>query len=339
MGQKLCQELHIPVGIISCNFGATRVQPWVSPKTIENPVFAGDKELFEERRQSLGAQAQEAWIIYQRELEALLGDSEDFVEKSLEDPLYYWQADRELHWPPEYAQGDQNEPCCLYRLMLSRVVPFAMRGVVWYQGESSATFEDSGRYAEEMEALIDDWREAFEDDDLVFLQTQLAAYDTSRRADPCDWPIIRQAQVDVCSNRRNTYLTNLSSIGEARNIHPRYKIEAGIRLADTALHQVYHLKTPVAPQAAYVRREGEWLRVGFENGIGLHIEGCMQQLETEEESGFAPAKEWKIEGDSLLVRTKKNAVRYGWHCMPEDCLKNEYNLGATPFYLKEVCDQ
>ena len=168
MGAKLCQELQVPIGVISCNFGATRIQPWISPETIKIPVFAGDEERFKKRRQALGTLAQEAWKIYQRELEVLLADRDNFVEKSLDDPLYYWQMDAGLHWPPEYAQGDQNEPCCLYRLMLARVIPFAMRGVVWYQGESSATIEDCNRYAAEMEALIDDWRKAFENDDLVF---------------------------------------------------------------------------------------------------------------------------------------------------------------------------
>ncbi len=335
MGAKLCQELQVPIGVISCNFGATRIQPWISPETIKIPVFAGDEERFKKRRQALGMLAQEAWKIYQRELEVLLADRDNFVEKSLDDPLYYWQMDAGLHWPPEYAQGDQNEPCCLYRLMLARVIPFAMRGVVWYQGESSATFEDCNRYSAEMEALIDDWRKAFENDDLVFLQTQLAAYDTSRRADPCDWPAIRQAQLNVCNNVRNTYLTNLNGIGEARNIHPRYKIEAGIRLANTALRYVYHHKTPVAPQATYIRREGEWLRVGFENGMGLHVEDQVKQLEMGEGKNFVPVKEWKIEGESLLIRTGSHAIRYGWHSMPEDNLKNAYNLGATPFYIEE----
>ena len=91
----------------------------------------------------------------------------------------------------------------------------------------------------------------------------------------------------------------------------------------------------MAPQATYIRREGEWLRVGFENGMGLHVEDQVKQLEMGEGKNFVPVKEWKIEGESLLIRTGSHAIRYGWHSMPEDNLKNAYNLGATPFYIEE----
>ena len=261
-GAALRDALRVPVGVISCNYGATRVQPWVSPETIaSHPAFDGDTQRFAQRRAALGGTARTAWEDFQRDVEAAMGTRADFVEKSLRDPLYYVNMDADLRWPPEYAIGDQNEPSCLWRYMLSRVFPFAARGVLWYQGESSATLEDCGRYREEMEAMVDDWRRAFENEGLAFVQAQLAPYDTSRRADPCDWAVLRQAQCDLCRTRAGVYLTNLTGIGEARNIHPRFKLEAGRRMADTALARVYGLPAPLAPEARTAQREGGWVRV------------------------------------------------------------------------------
>ena len=335
-GRILGDVLKIPIGIISCNYGATRVQPWVSPETMrDHPVFRGDTERFAARRQALGQKAQAAWDLFQRDVENAMKDRADFVRKSLENPLYYVNMDAELHWIPDYAVGDQNEPSCLYRYMLSRVFPYALRGVWWYQGESSAILEDCGRYREEMEALIDDWRAAFENAHMPFIQAQLAPYDTSRRADPCDWAVIRQAQCDVCRTRENVFVTNLTGIGEPRNIHPRFKLEAAARMADTTLVKVYGVSAPLAPEAAAVFREGEWLRVDFDNAAGLHIEDGDMQLETGDGAHFYPAEEYFIREQSLMVRTQYSFVRYGWHCMPGECLKNADSLGATPFCMEE----
>ena len=335
-GQKLREALGIPVGVISCNYGATQVQPWVSPETLESsPAFQGDEDRFARRQAQLGEAARTSWEVFQHELEQSLGGRDAFVKKSLDDPLYYVNADAELHWPPEYALGDQNKPGCLYRCMLSRVVPFAVRGVWWYQGESSAGEENCERYQAQMEAMIDDWRGAFANDSLAFVQAQLAPYDTSRRRDPCDWASIRQAQLNVCHTRNHVYLTNLTGIGENRNIHPRFKIEAGLRMACTTLANVYHVPAPEAPQARLALREGMRLRVLFDHGEGLRLDHAPLQLETGDGRRFSPAESWRIDGDSLLVDTQDRFVRYGWHCMPEDALKNRYGLGATPFCMEE----
>jgi sialate O-acetylesterase len=217
--------------------------------------------------------------------------------------------------------------------MLSRVVPFAMRGVVWYQGESSAAFRDCAKYGRQMRVLIRDWRRAFENDGLAFVQTQLAGYDTSRRADPCDWPAIREAQRRLCHTETNVFIANLTGLGELRNIHPVYKIEAGRRLADAALRHVYAQDCPVAPEAEWAAREGEWLRVAFCHGEDLRAAGEVTQLETGDGETWTPAKEFRVEGGTLAVRTGANRVRYGWRCDPEGSLQNAAGLPVTPFEI------
>ena len=336
VGQKLAEELKVPVGIISCNWGGTKVQPWVSQKVLKtNPVFAGDRERFFSRRQALGERSYSDWCTFQEDVKKSLGMRKDFVEKSLEDPLYYYHADSEIHWAPEFAFGDPNAPGCLYENMLSRVIPFGLRGILWYQGESSATFEDCNRYGEEMAALVDDWRLSFEDDSLYFVQIQLAAYDTSRRADPCDWAMIRQAQSDLCKKRKNVFLTNLMGISEVRNIHPRYKLEAGRRMANTVLAGCYHQDVPLEPEAVCALREGDFLRVLFRNASSLHISGEELQLDVGNGETFFRAEQYRLEGNSLLISTREHWVRYGYCPMPNDCLRNEADLGATPFLLRE----
>ena len=335
-GQYIQQELDMPVGIISCNYGATRIQPWVSMKTLKrSPVFAGDIERFQARREALGAEADSSWKAFQKSLQPLIRDRNTFMGRSLQDPLYYCTLDNALRWPPEYATGDQNEPGCLYRLMLARVFPYTLRGVLWYQGESSATHEDCYRYKAEMEALIDDWRCAFQDPSLAFVQAQLAPYDTSRRRDPCDWPAVRQAQAEVCHSRKDVYLTSLIGLGEERLIHPRYKIEAGVRMANTALANVYNRPAPEAPYADHIRRDGEWLEIRFRHGKGLRRTEEALQLECGADGVFSPATESEILENGLWVRTSEREVRYGWCGYPTEGLKNKDDLAAMPFTLKE----
>ena len=335
-GARLQQELGIPVGIISCNFGATRVQPWVSEKALRSePVFAGDIETFFERRRALGPEAERSWQAFQAALRSMMDTRASYVPSSFRDPLFYCWQDGELCWPPEYAVGDHNEPGCLYATMLSRVFPFSMRGVLWYQGESSATLEDCYRYADEMKALIDDWRASFQDDSLCFVQAQLAPYDTSRRRDPCDWASLRQAQVQVCSAREHVYLTSLIGIGEPRLIHPRYKIEAGTRMADTALTHVYGRPFPQPPAALSMVRDGDWLRIEIQNGAGLHRTDEALQLEAGDQDDFEPAAEFKVEQDCLLIRTRHTKVRYGWSGYPTQGFVNGDGLALMPFLLQE----
>lgn len=335
-GTRIAQELQVPVGIISCNYGGTKVQPWVSPETLQtDEVFAGDLEAFDRLRTGLGEQAQTSWAQFQSSLASLLESSEDFLERSLDNPLYYWQADGKLPWPPQGAVGDANEPCCLWRHMVSRVAPFGLRGVLWYQGESSATREDNQRYGGQMRALIRDWRRAFENDELHWAQMQLAGYDTTRRLEPCDWPLIREAQRRLCKEERNVTLTHLIDLGEARNIHPVWKIEAGSRLADTVLHTVYGREDrPLAPQAQEAKREGEWVRIRFAHGQGLCCREKPAQLEVNDGQGFAPVDTLRVEDGSLMIRTNAAQIRYGWHCQPEGAIRNQSGLAAAPFLLE-----
>lgn len=333
-GDRISQRLGVPVGVISCNYGATKVQPWVSPEALgNNPVFDGDEELFNQKQLELGDEGEKAWLLFQQDLKNDLVNHDEFVAKSLEDPMYYWKGDASVHWPMEYAPGDQNKPSCLYRYMLARVFPFAMRGVLWYQGESSATFADCARYREEMEALVDDWRIAFENERLVFIQTQLAAYDTSRRADPCDWPVVRQAQLELCASRSGVFVTHMNGISETRNIHPRFKIEAGERFADVALNKVYGCQTPVAPQPVSAEREGSWIRIRFAHGDGLHVEGDAIQLEAGTGNEFVPVTEYYLEGDCLLVHTNASTIRYGWSPIPCECLQNRDGMSSVAFEI------
>lgn len=338
MGEKLTRDLDVPVGVISCNFGATKVQPWVSPETLEKePAFAGDLDLFCQRRTELGDNAKKSFDTFQQQLSRLSVDQDDYIRQSLENPLYYYQGDAACDWPPDYAVGDANFPCCLYLYMMTRVIPFAMRGVIWYQGESSATAEDTPRYLQQMQALVRDWRRAFENDELYWIQAQLAAYDTSRRAVPCDWPTIREAQRRLCREERNVFLINLMGISEIRNIHPVYKLEAAQRMANMALHAVYGRKSaPVAPEVVRAWREKGRVHVLFAHGEGLHRNGEITQLEIGGKEGFQPAQDIIVGENLVTCQGIGDQVRFGWHCMPEDSLKNAWDLPVTPFAVSIV---
>lgn len=338
-GMEISKHLNTPVGIISCNWGGTKVQPWVSPQTIaSSPIFAGDDDAFKELRAHLGDQAASSQSAFERAVEAMARSSEEIVLSSLENPLYYWNLDGRLPWPPDGAEGDPNEPGCLYTHMLSRVFPFAMRGVLWYQGESSAQMEDVSRYEAEMRALIRDWREAFENDRLIFLITQLAPYDTSRRAMPCNWMKIREQQRRLAQECSDVFLGCIPDLGDARNIHPTHKIEAGVRMAQLARECVY--AQPICgqgPVALYVLSTPHGVIVCFSHAEGLFFDTPPYIELSQDGERFAPADRVSPLPSALLCVCRAIStprfVRYGWSPMMDASLRNECNLPAGPFLL------
>lgn len=337
-GAQLANALKMPVGVISCNFGGTKVQPWVSRNTIlHHPAFEGELTRFESRRDELAGKRRESWEVYQKQLREALEAPGDFVESFLTNPDYALQVESRIAWPPEYAIGDANQPACLFEHMLSRVYPFTLRGVIWYQGESSAGDEDCWRYKEQMRALIEDWRGAFEQDDLCWIQLQLAPYDTSRRLMKCDWPAIREAQRQLCQEVRNVHMVNLLGLGESNNIHPVHKIPAACRLANYALARVYAENAsawPVEPALAGAQREGEWVRIFFSQAEGLHIHEHPLQLEEGDGVSFRAAEDYLIAGQTLMLRCKGSVIRYGWRGFPKPGLCNGAMLPVGPFVIE-----
>ena len=227
--------------------------------------------------------------------------------------------------------GVPNSPYILYDNMIAPLLPYALRGAIWYQGESNAS--EAHKYHRLMLDLIRDWRHAWGQGDFPFLFTQLANYNAT-----VPWPLLREAQLQTLAEP-HTGMAVTIDIGDAADIHPKNKLDVGRRLAAWALSQTYHQHLAYSgPLYAGMTIEGARIRIHFNHVTGgLQAKGgpLARFLIAGEDRQFIPA-DATIDGNTILVSSHKVtypiAVRYAWENNPEGCnLYNAANLPASPF--------
>ncbi len=228
-------------------------------------------------------------------------------------------------------------PGVLYNGMLAPVVPLAITGAIWYQGESNA--ERGYQYRKLMPALIADWRRLFGQGDFPFYIVGLPAY-MHRKDVPGDdsWAELREAQELTAKNVPHTCLAVIVDTGDPDNIHPIDKREVGDRLGLCALGEHYGGKLPyVGPTLSKVEQLPGALKLQFDHADGgLVVKGD----KLGEFAVAADDRKWywaeaRIEGDSVIVSAKEvtnpKAVRYAWQSNPLATLFNGAGLPAVPF--------
>ena len=237
--------------------------------------------------------------------------------------------------PEAVGVANQNNPSVLYNAMLAPLVPFAIRGAIWYQGESNAG--RSYQYRTLFPTMIRDWRSAW-GYVFPFYFVQLPNW-RARKAEPdeSDWAELREAQAMTLREPR-TGMAITIDVGDELELHPHNKLPVGRRLAQWALADTYGQKIiPSGPLFDRYTVEGDKVRIHFKYGDGL------KTSDGGPVKGFAIAGEdrrlvWadaRIEGDTVVVSSSKIskpvAVRYGWADNPAVNLYNRADLPASPF--------
>ncbi|QIL76895.1 9-O-acetylesterase [Hymenobacter sp. HDW8] len=239
-----------------------------------------------------------------------------------------------------FPGGTQNQPTMLYNAMIAPLVPYALKGVIWYQGESNA--ERAYQYRALFPALIQDWRTQFGQKDLPFLYVQLASFGP-QQDQPADyaWAELREAQLMTLAQPKTGMAVALD-LGNPNDIHPLNKQDVGHRLALEARRVAYGDKAVVSSGPAYksMKVEGNRVRLQFDNmGSGLILKDNSGPYL----KGFAIAgtdrkfvwAQGKLEGNSLVLYSdqvaKPVAVRYAWGNSPFVNLYNKENLPASSF--------
>lgn len=253
-----------------------------------------------------------------------------------------WKLHRGPHlwagpeFPWEYDAG-YHTPTIHYNGMIAPIAPLAIKGVIWYQGESNVG--RSKQYIDLMQRVAAEWRNAFQVKELPFLQVQLANY-LKRTDQPVEsgWAALRDAQMKSASLIPGGGVATATDVGDADDIHPRNKQAVGLRLAKVALHQVYGRSiVATGPRYRAFKKSGSDLRIAFDSvGSGLTVHGG-------ELKGFAIAGSdhkfhWataKIVGKEVVLSspevTDPVAARYAWADNPEMTLYNQEGLPAFPF--------
>jgi len=243
-------------------------------------------------------------------------------------------------WSRGPAKPDFITPTYLYNGMIAPLTPYAIRGAIWYQGESNAS--RAYQYRKLFPAMIRDWRRAWRQGDFPFLFVQLANFmqPAKEPGAPSDWAELREAQMMALAVP-NTAMATAVDIGAALDIHPKNKQEVGWRLAQCALATVHGRKVACyGPVYDGMTIEGNQIRLRFKNAEG----GLWTRFVSHDgQKAFAIAGQdhqfaWgeaKVEGETVVVSSKDVAapvaVRYAWADNPPCSLYNKAGFPALPF--------
>jgi sialate O-acetylesterase len=326
-GRHLHKELKVPVGLINSSWGGTRAEAWTSPAALKE-------------QESLGALLK--WwdqIISGYDLEK--------AKKNYAAALENWKLKRQklkkkqrgprkprMRWDPAQSY---HRPGNLYNGMIHPLIPFAIRGSIWYQGESNVSRAE--QYKVIFPTLIKSWRSAWSQGDFPFYFVQLAPFRYGR-ADPACCAELWEAQLMTMKNVKNTGMAVITDIGHIKNIHPKNKQDVGRRLALWALAKDYGRKNLIFSGPIYkamTRSEGKII-VQFDlHGSSLKSrdgKALTEFMIAGSDKKFHPAqaiiKDNVIEVSSSAV-TKPEAVRFGWRDTANPNLVNKEGLPASPF--------
>jgi len=246
----------------------------------------------------------------------------------------------------EYGTANCNTPGLKFDSMIRPLLPFAIRGVIWYQGENNAiTLDRANLYQREIETLIRDWRFHWERPDMPFLQVQLANYRQPEdySEDSC-WAVLREAQRRACGSLPYVYLATALGTGETNDVHPQNKKDVGLRLAAQALYHVYGKDVlPCGPEVWKVQRENGALRVFFHFADGMELRDVSARgfYLAGSDQCYYPADQAEIDGGSILLSSRQVSdpvsVRYGWSDNPCNILYNrEYPAASFCIGVKDM---
>ncbi len=337
---KLQRKLEVPVGIVDCYWGGTSVTAWMTPEWLRR-TSEGSRYL-EKYEKEAGDKTLEQFLAEEKAWQDVLHAWEKKVAEYKEDHPKASGAEinREVGncpWYPPAGPGSPYRPGALWDTMMKRVIPLALSGMLWYQGESDAGL--TKQYDVLLMSLADQWRTAFLDDGIPFLNIQLPMWIASDApGDTFTWPEIRLAQARVRDMLANSGMICLLDQGEWDNLHPTNKRVVGERLCELAQRMVYGLAGEVSPRAAGKYTEGNTLTVVCSAEITVSDGEEPALLEAAGADGhFEPARA-DVAGKYLRLQSEKVshpvAARYAWTDYAKVNLFGKNGLPLEPFLMR-----
>ncbi|RAK70654.1 sialate O-acetylesterase [Hymenobacter edaphi] len=258
-----------------------------------------------------------------------------------------WIAEAAFQADSYYQPPVGGDPGKFYEPMIRPLVPFALRGFCWYQGESNCFLAETSSYTHKMQTLISSWRAAWQDAELPFYYVQLAPFKYSESKEPKQpltpetLPLFWEAQEAVLATVPRTGLIVATDlVTKLDDIHPPYKWQIGRRLASLALHDTYNRREVAAagPVFQSLRLRGSRAEISFRPLQGRLVSKDGQPLTGFTVAGadgrFVPA-EARIKGKRVLVSApavaRPTAVRFAWHEASQPNLFSSAGLPARPF--------
>ena len=218
-----------------------------------------------------------------------------------------------------YPISNQGQATALYNGHIHPMVPYAIRGALWYQGESNLSAGDTEIYIDKMKALVGGWRKVWGQGDFPFYFVQLAPF--TYKFEPTRLPAFWVAQTKAAESIPNTGMAVINDVGDFKDIHPKNKQEVGRRLALLALANTYKVKIPesTGPQFKSFAVKGDLLAVTFD-----HAAGGIKSQDGQALTGFEIAGEGDVffpatataKGANVILQSEKapapTRARYAW---------------------------
>ena len=321
-GRDLHQARKVPVGLIGTYWGGTPAEAWMSRESFEiNPRYVKE---FIEPYPAIEKNWRQATATFEKEKAEAEAAGTKFTKQA--------------PWQP-WAGGE------LYNGMIAPLLPYAIKGAIWYQGESNA-----GR-AEQYRTLFADmircWRRDWGQNDLTFLAVQLAPWDKNKKRTfeqiaeqpgDSDWAELREAQLLATQVLPKVGMAVITDVGDKDDIHPTKKEPVGARLALAARSIAYGEKVEFAgPAYRSLEIKGDKAILHFDH-VGKGLEAREGDLKGFAICGADQKFVWakaEIVGNTVVVSSPEVAqpvaVRYGWADYPMVNLWNKNGLPASPF--------
>jgi sialate O-acetylesterase len=322
-GRQIHKELGVPVGLINSSVGGTPIEAWISPEAQKaspelKPFFAA-------------AAAENAGVVTEAAVKKYQADLAQWNEAVKKARAEKQKAPRRPQ-DPAAVKARKGDVGGLFNGKIAPLIPFAIRGALWYQGEANSTPAKAPFYQHQLPLLVQDWRARW-GQEFPMAWAQLPNFGGPGR----DWPTVREAMLKTLSLPKTGMGINID-IGEEKDIHPKNKQEAGRRLSLWALGTVYGRPGATSgPLPAGHRASGQEIELSFR-----HTDGGLVAKDGElkgfviagEDRGWKPARA-RIVQDKVVVShpdvTRPVAVRYGWENFPVCTLYNGAGLPASPF--------
>lgn len=245
--------------------------------------------------------------------------------------------------PPEkpvHPRDNKNYPAILFNGMIAPIIPYAICGVIWYQGENNAKGAFSKLYATQLPILVQDWRERWGQGDFPFAWVQLPNYIKVKGGigAETEWAFTRESMLNCLGTVPNSGMAITIDIGDPSRIHPKNKAPVGQRLSLWARAKVYGEKIPFSgPLPAGSKVSGNEVTLSF-----THTDGGLV-ARGGDLKGFVIAgadQKWlsakaRVSGDQIVISSPEVkspvAARYAWADNPDCNFYNGAGLPASPF--------
>ncbi len=333
-GRELSKKLNVPIGLINSSWGGTRIEPWTPPVGFKQVPALKDIVTFLDQKDPSSPVHKELALKVANEYRA-------WAEQTVTNV----NTGKTLTNPPGCPDvilpfRDCQQPTVLFNGMINPLVPFAICGAIWYQGESN--LDEGMVYAEKMKALIQGWRTVFNNPDMPFYFAQLAPFNYQN--DPAIGARLWEAQSWVAKNVSNTGMAVINDIGNLNDIHPRNKQDVGLRLANLALKRTYKLDYMAAefPVFKGMKIDGNRMKIALDNAQGLKTRDgkTPNWFEICTVDGIFKPADAVIEGESIILSANgvaaPVAMRFAWSIVAEPNLVNGNNLPAASFRAGEI---